>query len=182
MRKNDLLKILFSLPVILLVFYYVPFLGIVMLIARRFVIGKSKYPLGIIFIAITTIIVIPKFIHYLCDLFKTNQLSFIEDILGSEIYPVLLSRCKLLFILGIIALVIEALSKKIKASAASSLKAYFKSMQEGENIFGEDNLITEEQTVDKKTSFVKCPSCGANNVIHGKTGKCAFCKSNLENK
>ena len=86
-------------------------------------------------------------------------------------------------IVGVIALVIEALSRKIRTSAANSLKAYFKSMQEDENVYEDNTLIADEQNENiKKTSFVKCPSCGANNVIHGKTGKCAFCKSNLENK
>ena len=181
MLKSDLLKVLFSLPIILVVFYFTPFLGIIMLIARKFIIGKSKYPIGMIFIAITTIIVIPKFINYIFGLLNINNISYIDDILNSDIYPVLLSRAKLLFILGIIALIASAISKKLRTSAINGITSYFKSMQEDEGVFEDNDLLTNEKQ-EKNTHFVKCPNCGTNNVIHGENGKCAFCKSNLEYK
>lgn len=180
MNKNEFLKLIFSLPIILVVFYFTPFLGIIMLIARKFIIGKSKYPLGIVFLVITTIIVVPKFIDYIFSLLKIDNITYINDILNSDIYPVLLSRAKLLFIIGIIILIINALSNKVRTSAINGLTSYFKSMQENDNIFEEKDLPMSEK--DKNTNLVRCPNCGASNVIHGKMGKCAFCKSNLENK
>ena len=181
MSKNELLKILFSLPIVLVVIYFMPFLGVVMLVARKFIVGKTKYPVGIVFITVTTIIIIPKLIENIFSLFKISQLDFIENILASDVYHILLSRCKLLFILGVIALIIEAISRKIRTSAVNSLMSYFNSMQEKDNVFEDNDLaISENIEKPKNTSFVKCPNCGANNVIHGNTGKCSFCKSNLK--
>ena len=183
MYKNEFLKIIFSLPIILVVFYFTPFLGIVMLIARKFVIGSSKYPLGIILLVITGIIVLPRFIDYLINLFKIEEPSFIENIISSDIYGVLFARAKILFVIGIIAVVINSLTRKIKNTAASTIKSYFSSMQQNdpETNGGNDLLTSEKIERVKKNKLVRCPNCGASNVINGDSGKCAFCKSNLEN-
>lgn len=184
MNKNELLKVLLSLPVILVVMYFMPFFGIVMLIARKILGINFKYPIGITFIILTGIIVIPKFLDFIIGLLHIDNITYLDDILSSDVYKVLLERGKLLFIIGVIGLIVGALTRKVKDSAVNSLRGYFNNMQERDNnVFHENDLLMQEkQERSKNTHFVHCPHCGANNVINGSTGKCTYCKSNLEYK
>ena len=75
MRNNIFLKLLSSLPVILIFLYFVPFLGICLLLMRCFVYTNKKISTPIVMIVIGGLILIPKGL----SLLKINILT--DDIL-----------------------------------------------------------------------------------------------------
>ena len=65
MRNNLLFKILASLPVILLTLYFIPFLGVILILFRFFMYSNKKMSTSIFITLIGILILIPKIINFI---------------------------------------------------------------------------------------------------------------------
>ena len=110
MRNNLLFKILASLPVILLTLYFIPFLGVILILFRFFIYSNKKISTSIFITLIGILILIPKIISFILDIFKIdiNKISYLQDVLNSNLYNIdLINYSKLLICIGIIFLIIS---------------------------------------------------------------------------
>ena len=90
MRDNTLLKILCSIPVILVTLYFIPFLGVCLLIFRYIVYyyDKRRISTPYYLVSIGLIILIPKLVKYIFKIFnlKTSIIPYFDTIINSNIY------------------------------------------------------------------------------------------------
>ena len=95
-------------------------------------------------------------------------------------YTVLFNRfSNLLIICGIIYLIIYVISKKI----TMKIFRYIDNIENNNNKISEKNdlLMKEKKEKAKHSNFVKCPYCGADNIITEKIDYCKFCRRKLKN-
>ena len=189
---KNFLKILCSAPVLLIILYFLPPLGIILLIARYFVYDSRHYyraPIGLFIAAI--IILIPHAIDLINDNFHLNiYIASISTISEQEIYPKLVDYTKSLIIISITFLVItyvlRYLSGKLSNIIGKVLSAYFSKQMENENKIAQENdLKLKEKAIEAKQKtphVIKCPHCGKTNSIIGTVGKCKSCRSHIEYK
>lgn len=175
MRSNIFLKLLSSLPVILIFLYFVPFLGICLLLIRCFVYTNKKISTPIVMIVIGGLILIPKGL----SLLKINILT--NDILkwyNSD----LLKYSKLLLTVGIIFLLISCITNNIFNKFVSFITSYINSHEKREREISEKNdlLMKEKQEKAKNTKVVYCPYCGADNMLTEKVGTCKYCRRKIQ--
>ena len=183
-------KILCSLPVILLTLYFIPFLGIVLIIIRYFVYKSKTYGIDMYLIICGLIILIPKLIDYILKLLKIDisKIPYLETILNSEQYPKILGFSKLLITLGIIFLIISYIFKNVVTKytnkVTNTIQTFIeKDMQQDYEIKkANDLLMQEKREKAKNTHVVKCPYCGSDNMLTSQTGTCKYCRKNLEYK
>lgn len=185
MNSEKILKIICSLPIILIAMYFVPFLGICLLVLRYFVYNnKNKYPVSIYLIIVGVLILIPKLIYEILKLFNNVEIKYLNEVVNSDIYIKLIGYCKMLFILSVILLIISYVFKK----TVDKLRNYI-----GSYIYNHEKILTEvskendmkiklKQERAKNTQFVSCPHCGADNILTEKIGKCKYCRRNLQAK
>ena len=179
---NMFIKILLSLPVIFITLYFIPFLGICLLIVRLFVNNrKNLFTASIIFIT-GIVILIPKILNSFLNL---TGVSFLNNIINNEFYNVnLIKYSKLLITIGVIFLLLTYVIKIIFNKFNNSLISYIKNVElQDEKISKENDLemkIKREKM--KTTNYVRCPYCGSDNFISFKTGRCQYCRRVIENK
>ena len=106
-------KILLSLPVIFITLYFIPFLGICLLVVRLFINNrKNLFTSSIIFIT-GLLILIPKILNSVLNLIKID-IPFLNDIINNEFYNVnLIKYSKLLITIGVIFLLLTYVIKII---------------------------------------------------------------------
>lgn len=106
MNQNRFLKILCSLPILLLMLYFLPFLGICLLILRCFIYSNRKrITTPIILIVVAILILIPKGLNIIFNMIKfdSSVIPYYEDIMNAEIYVVdLIKYSKFLLTVGVI--------------------------------------------------------------------------------
>ena len=181
------LKILCSIPVVLLSLYYIPVLGIILILFRYYAYRNKKYySLPRTLIVCGVIILIPRLIDLIFDIFKIKVSGFdITKITLSEFYLRLISYSKLLVSVGIIFLLISIIFRETILKLISKLKTFIKDYinkyeKEKREIREKNDLIIKKQREDiKNTHLVHCPNCGADNTIVGKTGKCKYCRNDI---
>lgn len=181
---ENFIKILCSIPVILLVLYFIPFLGVILLITRYFVFQKKKVLNGLILVLVFAfIILIPKILYMIFDLIKYDytNIPYFNDIISSSIYNDFLSYSKLLIIVGIVFLIISFLFNKLIEKVFSYLRSYIQKQDaKEERIMEKNNLLMQEKRERaKNTHVVKCPYCGADNMLTEKHGTCKFCRRHI---
>lgn len=187
MNYNYILKILCSLPIILIVSYFLPFIGICLIIARPFVYNKRNYYLTLIVLILSgVLILIPKFVEYLISSFKfgDNYLSLFTDIVNSDIYPSLLNYSKFLITVGIILLLIYSVLKKLIDKISGYVRGFISAREHIDAINRKENdmKMKIKQEKSQNTRVVYCPHCGADNIVSEAVGKCRYCRRNLEAK
>ena len=181
---NMFVKILLSLPVIFTTLYFIPFLGICLLVVRLFINNrKNLFTSSIIFIT-GILILIPKILNSVLNLIKID-IPFLNDIINNEFYNVnLIKYSKLLITIGVIFLLLTYVIKIIFNKFNNSLISYIKNVElQDEKISKENDLemkIKREKM--KTTNYVKCPYCGSDNIISLKTSRCQYCRRVIENK
>ena len=183
MKNNILVKLLCSIPIIIIATYFLPFLGIILILFRFFVYNKKRYNTAITLIVLGLIILLPKLINYIIGL--TNvKMPYLEEILNSSIYPKFISLSKILIILGVILIIISYISKILGEKLGNAVGNYFKEEQRKEYEISEKNdlKMQEKREIAKNTHFVKCPNCGGDNTVVGNVGKCKFCRRDIEYK
>lgn len=185
MKNNAIVKLLCSLPIILITMYFVPFLGVCLILFRCFAYNKKHYSTSITLIVCGLLILLPKLVDYINHIFKSPiKISYLEKILNSNIYTKFLSCSKLLIIVGVIFLILSYIANKSATKLGSSIGNYIKEQQRKDYEISEKNdlIMKEKQEKAKNTHFVKCPNCGGDNVVIGNVGKCKFCRRNIEYK
>lgn len=184
--NNKIIKLLSSIPVILLALYFIPFLGVILLILRLFVTNNKKSS-SIIIIVTGFIILIPKLVSSILDLIKfdTTKIPYFNTIIESELYSIdFIKYSKLLITIGVIFLIINFLCNSLFSKLKSSLISYAKKEEEQrkEIIKENDMVFKERKEIARNTYNVKCPYCGADNLISEKVGTCKYCRRKIENK
>lgn len=177
MRNNLLIKIICSIPVILIAGYFSKVLCVFLVIFRLIAIRRSRYSLPSSLIICGLIILIPKGIHSI-----NSDLPYLSDILSSDIYPNLLSYSKFLIIFGVILLFITYIVQLSSNKINSTVSNYINKQEQRDREIAEKNdlKMREKRESSKYTRVVKCPNCGASNTLTDKTGKCSHCRSPLE--
>ena len=186
------LKIICSIPVLLVVLYFLPPLGIFMLIGRYFVYDSRHYyraPISLFIIG--AIILIPRGLELLNSNFNLSlSIPNFNYIVQPETYQKFVDFAKSLIIISVIFLVVSYILKfianKISGTIGQVLKAYFsKEMETEAKIRQENDLKLKEKAIESKQKtphVVKCPNCGKANSIVGTVGKCKACRNHIEYK
>ena len=188
MLDTFFVKILLSLPIIFLVLYFLPILGVFLLIAKYFFEPSyKKKKLFLPFICFGLLLLLPKGLEKLFEVFHISleQVPLLVKIISFSLYKEkLVSYGMFLLAIGIFGLVLHFLLKKIINNFSYALKKGFKSLQKQElEISRENDLkIKEKQLRAKQSVYVKCPYCGSDNILGEKYGVCMFCRRKIENK
>ena len=192
MKLDLLLKILSSLPIILITLYFFPFLGICLILLRYFIYPRRKRVSTLILVIIFGILIfLPKLLYIVLDMvnFDLNQISYLNDIVNSDLYNTdFINYGKMLIYIGVILSIISlALNKvfyKISNKLNSIVFQYISETQKKETKISKQNdlEIKIKQEKAKNTSYVKCPYCGSDNLLSEKFGICKFCRRKIENK
>ena len=189
---KNFLKLICSTPVLLIVLYFLPPLGIFLLVARYFVYDSRHYfraPIWLFIIAL--IILIPRGIELLNQNYNLGiYISFLAAIPSQEIYPKLVEFAKSLIIISVVFLaityILKFLGSKLSNNIGKVLSAYFSKQMEADNKIAQENdLKLKEKIIDSKQTtphVVKCPHCGKTNSIIGTVGKCKACRCHIEYK
>ena len=83
---NKLFKLLCSLPLILITLFYIPFLGIILIIFRYYIYKNKKYySLPVYLIVIGFLILLPKMLNIFLKIFKIKfNLINISELVSSD--------------------------------------------------------------------------------------------------
>ena len=181
MRDNFILKILSNIFVILIALYFSKILGVCLIILRCFVNKKKNIS---IYLLVTGILVfIPKILSYIINMFKIT-IPYLNDIANSNIYnDKFINYGEFLLILGIIIILITIIVSKINNKITNSIKSYINESEKKDMEIAAKNDLIMKEKIEKalNTRYVKCPTCGADNIISSKIGKCKYCRSALSN-
>jgi len=177
MNHNFLVKIICSVPVILVVSYFSKILGVLLVIFRLITVRESKYTLPSTLIGLGLIILIPQGLHMI-----NSDIPYVNDILALEIYPKLFSYSKFLLILGVILLMVSYIIQDSSRRINNHISNYVNKQAENDYNISKENdyRMRQKQEESKYTRIIKCPHCGANNTIKDKVGICSHCRCPLE--
>lgn len=185
-------NIIFSIPVIILLLFFLPPLGVIALLARYVVLGKRHFfraPVCIMVFAL--ILTIPFCLNWLINtLHLSFNIPYLQDIINSEYYSRLLEFARFSFTTAAIVLIVTFLLRNIIEQVSSKLSqlisGYYSDLQKrDEKIAKENDLKLKEKAITSKQKTphaVKCPHCGKTNSIIGTVGKCKSCRSVIEYK
>ena len=183
---NSIIKLLSSIPIILIVLYFIPFLGICLILLRYFVHrNEPKYKISIILIVFGLLLLIPKLINKITEILKIDisKVPYIESILSSNLYTDLLKYSKLLITVGIALIIITYIFKniydKFSKKLSTSIEKYITNEEKKDYEIRQKNdlLMQEKREKAKNTHVVKCPHCGSDNILTERTGKCKHCRT-----
>ena len=182
-----LIKLLTSIPIILITLFFIPFLGICLIIARLFLIkNRTKILPAIIFLILGIIINLPLLIENIIKKFHLEiNVPYLREILGSDFYTNdLILFGKRLIIIGVIYILLVAIFNKLIDIIQRKIIEYFQKEEEKDiEIRKENDLkMQEKRERSKNTHVVRCPYCGSDNTLTSKVGKCAFCRKSIEYK
>ena len=185
MKNNIFIKLLCSIPVILLLLYFIPFLGVCVILFRYFIYGNDKYySTPVILFLCGILILVPQIVYTFLNTFNISYINipYINDIVVSEIYIKLLDYSKFLITVGIIFFIISCIFRSVFNKLSSSAIEYMrKDLQKDYEIRKENDLkMQEKREKAKNTHVVHCPYCGSDNMFTEKTGICRFCRRNIE--
>lgn len=187
MNSNRIIKILCSFPVILIASYFLPFIGVCLIIIRYFVHSTKKcYSTSLILIIFGGLILIPKVIVKVLDIAKIESVNilYLDTIINSEIYPNLLNYSKFLITVGIIFLLISLIFKNLFNKLSNYIRSFINVREQidADNRQRNDIEIKIKQEKSKNTQVVYCPHCGADNILTEAVGKCKYCRRSLNSK
>ena len=174
---NIIISILSSIPIILISLYIFPFLGICLIIMRLCYKIHERYTLPISLISFGILLLIPKFL----ELINVN-FSLLDKILNLSIYPKLINISKLIICIGVILLIIILIFRNIINKIIEMFKFYIINHENINREISEKNdlKIKEKQEEAKTNRYVKCPHCGADNIISGNISKCKYCRRSIK--
>ena len=185
---NWFVKIIASIPIILVALYFFPFLGVCFLILRFLISDvEKKKRLVLVFFALGMIILIPLILDKVLQFLKlkNDSIPFLREIVGAEIYKInFIKYSKRLMIIAVILVIITVVTNIVGRKIGLSIGNYFRRQEELEKEYSKENdlkmKIKREKA--KSTSFVRCPYCGADNIITEKIGVCQYCRRKIVNK
>ncbi len=184
---KKVLSLLCSIPVILLTLYFIPFLGIVLILFRIYFKAQEKiYKLPIFLIGTALILFVPKIVYLAVNAFSIKvKIPYLDAIIASNLYEKLIKYGKYLIIIGVLYLILRYIFTnifmKVKNKLNSSVNDFVeRNEQRSYEIQKENDLkMRETQEKAKNTHFVSCPTCGKDNIIHGNIGTCTHCRGTL---
>lgn len=191
MNENKIFKILCSIPVILITLYFIPFIGVILILFRYYVYRNEKYyKTPLILLICGLLLLIPRVVNSVIKILKFNveDVPYLKVVLDSAIYLKLLSYSSYLIIVSIIFLIISFIFRntisKINGIISSQIFNYGNKLQEDSyKIRKENDLIMQEKRERaQNTHVVYCPYCGSDNMLTEKTGTCKFCRRKIEYK
>lgn len=192
MKSNLLFKMLSSLPVILITLYFIPFLGVCLIILRYFMYSNNKrISTPIYIIGVGFLVLLPKGLNLILDITKIelNTIPYLKDIVNTELYNVdFINYSKRLISVGVIFLIISFALKttfdKLSSKLNSTIINYINETKKRDAEISKQNdmEIKLKQEKAKNTSYVKCPNCGSDNLLGEKFGTCKYCRRKIENK
>lgn len=192
MKNNLLFKMLSSLPVILIALYFIPFLGVCLILLRYFICNNKKRvstPMYIVGVGI--LVLIPKGLNLILNVAKVDisTIPYLKDIINAKLYNVdFINYSKRLICVGVIFLIISCVLKtvfdKVSSKLNSGIRNYINETQKRDAEISRKNdmEIKIKQEKAKNTSYVECPNCGSDNLVEEKFGTCKYCRSKLVNK
>ena len=163
MRNNLFIRLLCSIPVILIFLYFLPFLGICLILLRYYVYSyRSKIFLPILLICLGLLIVLPSGIIKLSSIFNF----------------------KLLITVGVIFLVLFSLFSSIFNKLELFISSYISDREKKDFEIRKENdmKMQEKREALKNTHVVHCPYCGADNMLTSNIGTCKYCRRRIEAK
>ncbi len=183
---NIFIKLIVSIPVILIVLYFIPFLGICLLIFRLFVINRrnTKKNTAFYLIGVSIILLIPKILD-LVSKYTSLEIPYIKQIIDSSLYSVnILKYAKLLFIIGVVYFILYTIFNKIFDNVFKYMNGYVKAEQDKSYQISKENdlIMQEKREKAKNTHAFKCRNCGASFILSSNTGTCPYCRSSIEYK
>ena len=171
MFSNKFLKLITSMPVILIILYFIPFLGVCLIFLRYFMssIRKRVYTPIVLFI-IGLLILIPKFLNVISDVvsFDINSIPYLSDIINSKTYNTeMIEYSKFIICTAIVLVIISFILEKIFNKIKIGIRSYINSSIEKDAEISRENDIKMkiQQQKLKNTNYVRCPNCGANNIL-----------------
>lgn len=192
MKNNLLFKILSSLPVILIALYFIPFLGVCLILLRCFMYdNKKRISTQMYIVGVGILVLIPKALNLILDVAKVDitTIPYLKDVISAELYNVdFINYSKRLICVGVIFLIISFVLKtifdKVSSKLNSGIRNYINETQrrDAEISRKNDMEIKIKQEKARNTSYVKCPNCGSDNLLGEKFGVCKYCRRKLENK
>ena len=189
MRDNILIRMLCSIPIILVLLYFLPFLGVCLIIFRYIVYYSDRRRIVTPYYLVSTglILLIPKLLKFIFNSFEYNadNIPYFNKIINSELYKVnFIDYSKRLITVGIIFLIISSIVSMIVDKAKNSVRSYIENQEKrnAEISRKNDMIMKEKREIAKNTNVVICPYCGADNMLIGKTGTCKFCRRKIEGK
>lgn len=191
MTTNSILKVLSSLPIILIVLYFIPFLGICLIILRYFMYKEKRVSTPIVIVGVGLLILIPKVLGLILGIinFDMNTISYFNDIINAELYNVnFIKYSKFLICVGVIFLIVSFVLKsifdKVNSKLNSEIRNYIsKTEKRNAEISRKNDMeIKMKQEKVKSTNYVKCPNCGSDNLLSEKFETCKYCRRKIQNK
>jgi len=184
---NNMLKILCSIPVIILFLYFIPFLGICLMLFRGIKYNNKKNLLPIVLIVIAILILIPKVGYSIFDIinFDTDKIPYLKDIVDNELYSVkLIGFSKFILTVGIVFLILSSIFEKIFNKFKNFIRSYINNEEQKKaEIYQKNDMIMQEKREKaKNTHVVYCPYCGADNILTSNTGTCKYCRREITGK
>ena len=187
MNNNIFLKLISSIPVILLSIYFVPFLGVCLIILRYFVYNNKKIFTPSLLIILGLLLLIPRILNELFDIidFDSSKILYFNNIVDFSIYNIkVVGYAKTLLIIGVIFLIITLFFNSLLCKLEKFIYNYICISEEKNSDIREKNdlLMKEKRERAKNFRVVYCPKCGADNILTSNVGVCKYCRSKLEVK
>ena len=189
---NGLVKLICSLPVVLIVLYFLPALGVIIVITRYFIYGERHFfRTPVVLMLVGLILLAPRGLQLAIENFNLSfTIPFLLDILNLELYPKLADYGQFILIVGVVILIVSYLLKSFISGLSNNIRSMmsqYASTKQAEEveIRKENDLKLREKEITSKQKtphVVKCPHCGKTNSITGTVGKCKSCRSAIEYK
>lgn len=186
MSESKYLRILCSLPVILIALYFFRFWGLI-IVFLRYCMYKEKdiFKAPIVLFIVGIIFVLPKLVFNVLNFFKV-KVHILDVLVHNDYYSKVLGYGKYLVTMGIIIFVIVFIVKCI-IDLINSIEAALKRINETPERSHEIKIIRprEEEPevieVEKKHEkhIVECPYCGETVTIDGEFAVCKFCRKKV---
>lgn len=192
MSENRIIRLISSIPVILVLLYFLPFVGVCLIIFRYFVYKDRKiYELPIVLLIIALILLLPRGAELILNTIKQplSLIPFLSNIVTSDIYAKIIKYSKFLFTIGIITMIVSYLVRTLYYKATTKLSSALRTgfndtvntyiEKESEIKEKNDLKIREQQERAKNTRAVKCPTCGHKTFVSDNATRCPFCRGPL---
>ena len=111
-KEKFIVRLLVSIPVILISLYFIPFLGICLILLRFILYNNKKESSVIILLLIGFLILLPTIINTIINLFNLKSVIFLNNIINNNLYSMHLIRyAKLLIFVSIISYLLSCIFK-----------------------------------------------------------------------
>ena len=177
---NAFFKLITCLPVTLIVLYFYPFIGVLLILLRCYVYRNlGNFNTATNLLSVGLIVLIPKFMGIAIKKFNLPKVAILNKLLDHQIYINIASYGTFLIILSLVAFVIPFIVN-IVLSKIKEDKANKEKMQQIAQQPQVEEIKEEPQEQTAGTYVVHCPQCGTNTIFTTKSGTCPSCGTHIE--